>query len=177
MKNIFKKKAFLVLASVALLLTIAVSSTLAFLIDRTDSITNIFKPTYVDVTVTDTVSNGVKKDVVITNTGNIKAYIRAKVVANWQVNGQIVGGWEDDILYNTGSWTKNTEDRFYYYKDQVDPGKPTPVALFSSYQPTRPATVPAEAQLVMDIIVQAVQAEGTGASDAMAAFGVIAATK
>ena len=173
MKNIFKKKAFLVLASVALLLTIAVSSTLAFLTDRTDSVVNIFSPTEVDVTVTDKVANGTKQDVVITNTGNIEAYIRAKVVANWQLNGKIVGDWTDDITYNTDKWDKYGD--FYYYKDRVAPGKPTPVALFNSYKPTQTPPV-AGAQLVMDIIVQAVQADGTGATNAPDAFSKIATT-
>lgn len=173
MKNIFKKKAFLVLASVALLLTIAVSSTLAFLTDRTESVTNIFTPTNVDVTVTDTVDGGVKRNVVITNTGNIDAYIRAKVVANWRLNGEIVGGWTDDITYNTSKWT--ADNGFYYYADPVAPGAYTPVALFNSYEPTQNPPV-AGAQLVMDIIVQAVQADGTGATNAPDAFSKIATT-
>lgn len=164
MKN--SRKMLLVLVSATLLLTVAVSSTLAFLTDRTEEVTNTFTPTTVDVTVTDKVDNGVKSNVVITNSGDVKAFIRAKVVANWVKDGKIVAGWTDDIDYNDPDWKLNGE--FYYYKDAVEGKTQVPVALFTSYTPgTAPVT---GAHLVMDIIVQAVQADGIGTNDPVEAF-------
>lgn len=175
MKNVKQKKILLVLASVALLLTVAVSSTLAFLTDRTESVTNVFSPTELTVSIADSVNGNVKSNIVIKNESeDVKAWIRAKVVANWQINGVVVASWKDDIVYNT-AWKKGA-DGFYYYSEIVDPNTPIPAehALFASY--TAPEAPVKGAQLVMDIIVQGVQAEGIGAANAEAAFNTLEAT-
>lgn len=165
MKNLTNKKILLTLVSVALLLTVAVSSTLAFLTDRTEEVTNTFTPTTADITITDEIEDGVKKNVVITN-GNVRAFVRAKVVANWVKDGKIVAGWTDNILYND-PWYEG-DDGFYYFPDPVEPNQPVTPTLFGTYTPgTAPVT---GAHLVMDIIVQAVQADGIGTNDPVEAF-------
>ena len=82
MKRMNKTKTILALALVALLLTCAVGGTVAYLVTKTDAVTNTFTPGRVTVRVEDTVSGNVKKDVKITNTGNTSAYIRVAIVAN-----------------------------------------------------------------------------------------------
>ena len=63
----FHKKNLVLLASVAVLLTFAVSGTVAYLVDADGPVVNEFKPATVDITTTDKIENGAKKDVIISN--------------------------------------------------------------------------------------------------------------
>jgi len=181
MKN-KKTRSILVLALAALLLTVAVSGTLAYLVDATQSVTNTFAPTYVSVEVEDeTAENFTKKNVKITNTSNIKAYIRAAIVANWQNDGNIViAGWNDhgSITLGTG-WVRNGDgitkgDGYYYYTQPVEAKTVVPNNLFDTY--TYDGDIPTDVygtqadHLQMDILVQAIQAEPIDA--VKAAWGV-----
>ena len=116
-------------------------------------------PDEVNVSITDEIAEGKKQNVVITNTGNVAAYLRAVIVANWQdATGNIVAAWdyvpaEFVGLPGTG-WTLGA-DGYYYTSATVEPGENAP-ALFTSYTP--PSTPPvAGAHLVMDVAVQAVK--------------------
>lgn len=165
----FSKKSLVLLVCVTMLLTFTVSGTVAFLAAGSSSVVNTFKPTQVSVTVTDKiVADNTKQDVVITNTSNIKAYIRAAVVANWcNDKGQVVMPLTDGVKLTQGTgWSMI--DGYYYYKDPVEAGKPVPNALFASY--TAPDAPYEGLHLEMDIVVQAIQAEGMGATTAQQAF-------
>ena len=166
----FNKKSLVLLVCVTLLLTVTVSGTVAFLAAGSSSVVNTFEPTQVSVTVKDTiVANNTKKDVVITNTSDIKAYIRAAVVANWcNDKGQVVMPLENGVKLTPGAGWSLNGDYYYYYKDPVEAGKPVPNALFASY--TAPEALYEGLHLEMDIIVQAIQAEGMGVDSAQAAF-------
>lgn len=121
----------------------------------------------IDVTVTDTVSDNVKSNVVITNTGNVPEYIRAAIVGNWfDASGNIVSAWSEAQGTFAGkaasgsNWVKN--GAWYYYTEPVAPGDETPGKLFTSYTaPTAPVT---GAHLEMKIMVQAIIADDTVAS-------------
>lgn len=168
MKKI-NKKLLALLISAALLLTFAVSGTVAFLADSTGAVVNTFEPTHVIVSVTDSISEGgIKNKVVIKNESNIKAYIRAAVVANWcNEDGQIVMPWNGSITPKTG-WTRGESDGYYYYKDPVAANTVVPTPLFDSY--TAPTPPVAGLHLEMDILVQGIQAEGMNVNSAQAAF-------
>ena len=117
------------------------------------------KPNAVDVEIKDTVTGFKKTNVKIRNTGNVKAYIRAHIVANWYgkagtVDGIAAGytsatentyleGWKmvSATTDNFGGvftglpgsgWVKAT-DGYYYYTTAVDPGKNTGTDLFTQY--------------------------------------------
>lgn len=120
------------------------------------------KPNVVDVDIDDTVSGFIKKNVVIKNTGNVKAYIRAYIVANWwgtndagddglalgyttATGGTFVSPWELDYPTRTdnyygkftglpGSGWKKATNGFYYNVDPVDPGAATSTPLFVQYE-------------------------------------------
>lgn len=162
----FNKKSLVLLIAVALLLTISVSGTVAYLVAGTDELVNTFKPSKVEITVDDKIEDGTKKDVTIYNSSNIPVYIRVAVVANWcDEDGNIVAPWNDhtglkraldvDWVYNEG---------YYYYTNSVQPStasvnffKPTN-AGGSGY--TAPTPAPVEgAHLEMTIIAQAIQTE------------------
>ena len=173
--KLMSKKRLAALLSIVLLLTAAVSVTVAYLVDSTDPLVNTFKPASVNVNVTDDVTNNVKSNVEITNTGTTNAYIRARIVGSWvdDESGLVVRKWDPD---NDGTfdglpgegWKKSGD--YYYYTTSVAPGKTTS-ALFTSYTVT--VTVDG-AHLEMDILVQAIQSEGGNAdgSAAKAAWGV-----
>lgn len=115
-------------------------------------------PDDMNVTITDEIDGGVKQNVVITNTGNVAAYLRAVIVANWQDDdGNIVAAWDFEPTEFTGlpgsGWVLGS-DGYYYTSATVDAGDQAP-ALFTNYTP--PTTPPvAGSHLVMDIAVQAV---------------------
>ena len=168
MKSINKKR-ILLLAMVLIILFGAVSGTIAWLTASTDPVVNTFVPGKVDVDITDDVSGKVKSNVVIKNTGNTDAYIRAAIVANWYKDGKIVAAWDesqgsfDNSLPGT-DWTKGT-DGYYYYTKSVAPDQTTGTKLFNTY--TAPDAPVVGAQLEMDIIVQAIQSSPAAAiSDA-----------
>ena len=68
------------LAIIAMLISLigVAGTTLAFLMDSTDEITNTFVPAHVDSHVND--------DYTVTNKGDIPAYLRASVTFNWVVD-------------------------------------------------------------------------------------------
>lgn len=69
--------------------------------------TYTFKVDEVNVKIADTVTNSVKENVVITNTGNTDAFIRAALVGQWlDDNGNPVFGFTDEVFnyYEVDSW-------------------------------------------------------------------------
>ena len=167
----FHQKSLVLLVCVTMLLTFTVSGTVAFLADDSSSVVNTFEPTQVSVTVTDKINrNNEKTDVVITNTSNIKAYIRVAVVANWcNDKGQVVMPQTGVSLDLGKGWSKSGD--YYYYIDPVEAEKPVPEPLFTSYvAPANDKATAAGLHLEMDIIVQAIQAEGMNVNSAQEAF-------
>lgn len=169
--KMMKKKPILALALLALLLTIAVSGTLAYLKTSTLPVINTFEPTQVSVTVNDKVEGTTKKEVVIKNTSNVYVYIRAAIVGNWQTSdGTVVAEWTNSIPNEATplgvGWFKGS-DGYYYYSFPVAPGaelkEDNENELFKSYEapdaPTNSFGVTADL-LQLDILVQAIQAEG-----------------
>lgn len=164
MKNM-KMKSILLLALVAALLLGTVGGTVAYLVTSTDPVTNTFTPGVVDVEINDTVSDGVKSNIVVTNKSNVDCYLRVAVVGYW-VNdaGQIIEAWIDSLTPDAG-WIKSGD--YYYYNSIVEPTTATVTFMSGKYtQPSRDDG----AHLEMDIMVQGIQAEGMGVSNAVEAF-------
>lgn len=160
----FNKKSLVLLVCAALLLTFSVSGTVAYLVDATGSVENQFKPAKVDITVTDEVDNGVKKNVVISNSSTIPVFIRVAVVANWYNDaGEIVAPWNDHPGIRAvlaSGWAYH--GGYYYYTSAVQPFQTT-VNFFTPSTDANPgytASAPVDdAHLEMVIISQAIQAE------------------
>lgn len=138
----------------------------------------------VDIDVEDTVDDGVKSDVTITNTGNVDCYVRAAIVGFWtDGKGKIVECWmlSENNTYNIGfnglpgaNWVRGGSNYFYYtgvVKPGLQPGQSKASdsvdLLFTSYtEPESPATYPT-ARLKMSVMVQAISAsEGEDYRDA-----------
>ena len=87
-----RKPGALLLTLVLLALALT-GATLAYLITHTDPVPNRFTPAHVSCNVTEDFDGTTKKNVNVTNTGDIDAYLRVKLVT-YRVNddGQHIGG-------------------------------------------------------------------------------------
>lgn len=174
-------------ASLALVLVVAVGATIAYLTSK-DAVTNTFVPGEVTTTVVEKKDGSVKSEVRIENTGNVDSWIRAKVVITWQdengnVYGQLpVAGTDYTIEYNeneqvadsveiegetysfgAGKWTKGA-DGFWYWSGRVAPGAVTG-CLIAKCQPVSPSTAPKGYSLCVEVIGSGIQADGVTSVD------------
>lgn len=109
----------LVVSMVALLLVVA-GGTLAWLTAQ-DSVSNTFTPAHVSCKVTESFDGTVKSNVNVTNTSDIDAFIRVKLVTyRVKDNGDRIGGTAEIPSFTPGTgWVKYGD--FYYYTLPVAP--------------------------------------------------------
>ena len=127
-KRSSRRKAAVLLSSLALLITLAVGITAAFLIASDGPITNLFNPSAVSCQVNEQSFDGMAKtNVTIANTGDTEAYIRAAIVVSWkdEQGGNVYGaapveGKDYTVDLNVADWIKGN-DGYYYYKKPVAP--------------------------------------------------------
>lgn len=123
-----RRKATVLLTSLALLIVLLVGTTTAFLIASDGPITNSFNSSKVTCQVNEKSFNGTTKtNVTISNTGDTEAYIRAAIVVTWKdaENGNVYGSvpvkiTDYNITLNLTDWIDG-KDGFYYYKYPVAP--------------------------------------------------------
>lgn len=160
MKRI-RKKALLLAVSVALILTAAIGGTIAYIVTSTTSVTNTFDPAEVPIKVVEDFDGTTKSNVKIQNTGNIPAFIRAKIVVTWknehgEVSGTPVKSGDYTISYNETGWVE--QGGFWYCKTAIAAaGGNTPV-LINSCQPVS-GKAPAGYDLSVEIIAESIQSE------------------
>lgn len=169
MRNM-KKKSFLALALTVLLLAVAVSGTVAYLVTNSGPVENTFEYGKVSCTITEDFDKTTKKNVQVKNTGNVNAYIRAAIVVTWKdSNGHTMPGQPEegtDYTLELGkSWTKHGD--YYYYNGKVAPDGSTDNLIVScsstkQYEDGR--------KLCVEVIGSAIQAEP--ASVSLSAWGV-----
>ena len=126
------RKATTVVISVLLLVTVMIGGTIAFLITATNPVVNKFTPSQVSCSVTENFNGTEKTNVNVTNTSDIKAYIRVKLVT-YRVNADNlhIGGPAVIPKFTLGdNWVE--KDGYYYYKLPVDPGQQPKDPLNSS---------------------------------------------
>ena len=123
------RKPVKVILSFLLIFTVTVGGTLAYLSTQTNDVVNIFTPSYVSCGVTEDFNSGItKKNVNVTNTSDIEAYIRVKLVT-YRVNrkNEQIGGLATIPAFIPGTgWVYNSSDGFYYYTLPVAAGE-TPI--------------------------------------------------
>lgn len=115
-------KAAVLLLSMILLIGIAVGTTVAFLVARTEPMKSTFEYAKVSCEVT-----GSKENVQIKNTGNTAAYIRATYVVTWRdaygkVAVSVPGGYSYTLTENLGNYWNKGADGYFYYSLPVSPG-------------------------------------------------------
>ena len=159
-----RKKNVILLVSLTMLIFTCIGGTLAFLIASTDDVVNTFTPSQVKTTVTENFNNNVKSNVQIkNNSDSVKAYIRAAVIVNWvDAEGNVYASTpvkDKDYTIDIGTrWTEN--GGYYYYTSAVEPGESTgDLITKAEYK----ANAPEGYSLSIEIISQAIQADGTDA--------------
>lgn len=168
MKKLHRKSLVLLIA-LALLLTCAVSGTVAYLSVESGPVTNTFTPVQVDTKIVETLQkvNGVqtKSGIQVLNKDlatNIPVYVRVAVYGNWvDANGRIIAPWSGLSEYNEDKWTK--VGNYYYYKDVLAVGETTENLLAANapiYEESKPEGVQ---RLEVTVIHQSIQAEPVGA--------------
>lgn len=169
-------KQFVLLASVIVLLAGAIGGSLAYLFTNSDAVVNTFTPGEVNITVVEKFDGSAKSEVQIQNTGNVDAKIRTMIVVTWQdgegnvYHAAPVAGTDYTIIGLPGDgWTLS--NGWYVYNKAVPPVDDLETKdvyenrtgyLFTSCAPVAGKT-PDGYHLVVDVIAEAIQAEG-GAS-------------
>lgn len=155
-----RNKRAIIAMSLMLILAVAAGGTLAWLETSTQKINNTFTPGRVSSEVLETLDGAVKKDVRVKNTGNADAYIRAAVVINLaDENDNIYAANLAQDSYCTVLYGDRWQQLggYYYYKGIVTNGGIT-ANLIDSCCGT---DVPAGYHLKVQIIADAIQAQGT----------------
>lgn len=168
-------KAGALLISLLLIFTVTVSGTVAFLVTQTDGLTNTFTPSHVSCTVTERFDGTTKSNVNVTNTSDIDAYIRVKLVS-YRVNGdnQHIGGEAVVPQFTPGAdWVKQGE--YYYYTKPVAPDEKPATDLIDSINLVGSYNDADGGKQVIEVMAEAIQAEGVDADGTKAvvkAWGV-----
>lgn len=172
-------KSGVLFASLVLLIVLTVGTTVAFLMDDTNTVENTFQPAQVSCKIHETFTDAKEKtNVYVENTSNVDAYIRAEILVNWVKAGTdkvvpvVPDGYSYTLNLNSTDWTEEQPDGFYYYETSVDP-KAFTKELVNSASPVYPegitiATAPYHLQVT--ILAEAIQADGLGAASAQDAW-------
>lgn len=158
-------RTYILALSLLFVVVIEITGIVAFMMDSTEELINIFEPAKVTTSVSEKFENGVKSDVKIQNTGTTNAWIRAKVVISWQdKDGKVYGskspdsGTDYEIEYgSTDDWIEGS-DGFYYYKKPVPPGEKTGI-LIKSCKILNTDKIPDGYNLCVEIICSGIQSD------------------
>ncbi len=173
-----KKKIITLAASFALLLTVTVGGTLAYLMQVTEPVVNTFTITPVPNSVIEELNQDdkIKNNVRIQNDGKADAYIRAAVIVTWvDDEGNICGtkpvlGTDYTMTFPEDTdWVKGVDG--YYYYTRVVPWEDEDANQNKSYDETDVLLtecklvggthgVPAGYYLSVEILAQSIQADG-----------------
>ena len=129
-----RQKTLLLIMSLTLILLTAFGVTLAYLMTKTDSLTNTFQPSSTGIEIIEDFNSKIKENVHIKNTGDTDVYVRIQLVGNWyrtitendQNVEQLAGKstWEvpDEFLNisTNDKWFRGT-DGYFYYKEAIAP--------------------------------------------------------
>lgn len=154
------KKALILMISLVAILAVSVGGVLAWLATSSKDVTNTFAPGDTKTEIEEDFDGRTKKNVYVTNKGNIPVYIRANLVFTWKDSaGNIIERPADATLtvdYGNGDWVKGS-DGFWYYTKPVaaDGGKTTNLI--------DRATINKGYQMDLEVMAQSIQAEPTNA--------------
>lgn len=159
------KRSGILLAAVIVLLAGAVGGTWAFLVAQSEPVENNFTYAHVSCTIKEKFENDVKSDVKIQNTGDIPAYIRARIVVTWKdasgnVSAVPVKNTDYTIAFNENEkdWTQQGD--YWYCKTAVDAGEETPVLITKC---EKKGNAPKDYDLSVEILADAIQSEPANA--------------
>ncbi|MGN0492013.1 MAG: hypothetical protein ACI4F7_00040 [Acutalibacteraceae bacterium] len=151
----------LVLGLAALSALLAVGITLAFILKKTDTVTNTLNRAVVSCE-TEEEFNGVSKSgITVKNTGKVSAYLRVTLVSYWaDDSGNIVAipSSVPALEYDTVNWIKSGD--VYYYKSPVKPNESTPNLLTAAITLAENSTFNGvDVHQVVEVLSEAVQSD------------------
>lgn len=156
-------KALMLTVSIVLLVLVGVGVTVTYIMKKTEPIVNNFLSAKVACAIEENFDGTVKSDVSIKNTGNVSAYIRAKVLVTWQVGADAVEIYSRSpkenenysVIWGDSSWVLG-DDGYWYYTQPVAVGENTS-DLIESIIPIGEA--PEGYTLSVEILASAIQAD------------------
>lgn len=157
------KRSGILLAAVIVLLAGAVGGTWAFLVAQSEPVQNNFTYAHVSCKIDEKFDGTTKSDVKIQNTGDIPAYIRARIVVTWKdtsgnVSAVPVKDSDYTITFNGEKWTLQGD--YWYCNTAVDATKFTPVLIKEC---KKTVTAPEGYDLSVEILADAIQSEPANA--------------
>lgn len=158
------KRSGILLAAVIVLLAGAVGGTWAFLVAQSEPVQNNFTYAHVRCRIDETFDGTTKSNVQIQNTGDISAYIRARIVVTWKdASGNVsavvpVKDTDYTITFNETDWTQQGD--YWYCNTAVDATKFTPVLITEC---KKTGTAPDGYDLSVEILADAIQSEPASA--------------
>lgn len=163
-----KNKGFPRVLILFLVLTVLVPSVFAYMIHKSQTVENAFIPGKVDCVVREKFDDIDKSEIKVENTGNVKAYIRVRLVFNWVDSaGTVVArsfGSMPGVSWDTINWIKDEADNTYYYKYPVEVGAETANLLTNEWSMKAVSEVTHGLTYyyypVMEVLAEAIQADG-----------------
>ena len=159
-----KKRSILPVLALMLVLGASVGVTTAFLVTKTESITNVFEAGNTGIEVEETFNGVTKSDVYISNTGNVPVYIRVALILVWEdgdknavaLNAEL----DTDLTITWGSekWKKGS-DGFWYYTEAVGANGITENLIDSAVVNTDSEGYQKGYQMNLQVMAQSIQAE------------------
>ena len=153
--------------SIVAAVAIATGSTIAYLWTKAPPIENTLEPVAVTCRVNETFDGVIKSNVSVTNTGDVKAYVRASIVATWiDAEGNTYGGETPvegvsyKVTYSLSDWVKGS-DGYFYFLSPVNAGMDT-APLLDTLSPVS-ENIPEGYTLRVQILASAIQAEPSAA--------------
>ncbi len=152
-------RATAMLIATVMLFALAVGGTIAWLTANDEPITNTFTPSNVTCKVEENFNEktGVKSNINVTNTGDIDAFIRVKLVTyRTNADGQHIGGTAEIQAFTPGEgWVKYGD--YYYYTQPVAPNAKPATALISSITLTGSYDDADGGMQAIDVMAEAIQ--------------------
>ncbi len=156
-----RSRMIMMIAAAALLLTMAVGGTMAWLSAKDTPIVNEFQPSKVNCEVTEDYDKdqNVKSQVNVKNTGDTRAYIRVKLVT-YRTNdaGEHIGGTAEVPTFTPGEKWK-FYDGYYYYTLPVAEGGSPATDLADKIQLTMDYKDADGGHQALDVMAEAIQSE------------------
>lgn len=136
---------------------------MAFMFSRTEVLDNTFTPAEVSCRVEESFDGANKTSITVENTGNIKSYIRLRLVSYWvNDDGNVVAKPSVIPDFSIQSEWLEGADNTYYYKDPVAPNEKT--GEFLADQITLEISEEGYLQVV-EVFAEAIQSEPKKAAE------------
>ena len=160
-----KKRSILPVLALMLILGASVGVTTAFLVTKTESVTNVFEAGNTGIEVEETFNDGVtKSNVYIENAGNVPVYICVALIPVWEdgdKNAVALNAKLDQVLtitWGSEKWKKGS-DGFWYYTEAVGANGTTENLIDSAVVNTDSEGYLKGYQMNLQVMAQSIQAE------------------